>query len=192
MLCTAHCLKSGRLTGCGRSVWLAVPVVPWHNFNFVGFSWSISDYRPYAECSLAASFHRGFSQSKVRDETSPIRCGIAREARSPVERNHRKPSSPEGFLQTCSQATLRGDRDGRASCDRSNTGPSTILIYSHSPEYHSSRQENSPSSRRTQCGTPARATSAYPLRNTGGGSRAKASRDGDGRNVVTVQPDRRG
>ena len=29
--------KSGQLAGIGRSVWLAVAVVPWHNFNLVGF-----------------------------------------------------------------------------------------------------------------------------------------------------------
>jgi hypothetical protein len=45
--------------------------------------------------------------AKVPNEESNISCGAAKEARSPVQRNHRKPSAAQGLPATGARPTLR-------------------------------------------------------------------------------------
>jgi len=114
--------------GFGLSVWLADRVVPWHNFNLVGFGTvnlqaCHSKYQGSRRQAETLSLDRGCidllgqaltfawkchhrSLSKARDEKSHICCRAASEARSSIERNCRKPAAVESLHQTCAEASV--------------------------------------------------------------------------------------
>jgi hypothetical protein len=70
--------ETGQLPRFWLSALLAEAIVPWHNFNLVGLlAIELESNLAIAGREFVSPRAPGYSQSKVRDETSAVYCGIA-------------------------------------------------------------------------------------------------------------------